>query len=321
MAGGRRTPAQCWDVGRLPVAPIIMAGGSATDWCNTAGDIGGQNHPQLRVRTWTSSACHNFSPVSSDSWSRKSPLWQVLMQETASFCCQHQCHHHHHHCHCCLLRIQSPPPACSHMDRVVCQVHPDSIPVGRVDASPRPYRLSGVHPEGACLLWGTCSMQPGKEGEESLHTTSSTPLYWQTSLPTAKGCEVHQPWHLPQSGTAYHCLHDGFEVLGWAGESPSPWPTSSSGRECAGTQAGNGTACFFWGGKGLCDHSAIQMDRSYHAMVHKDHAPASTGIPEAPHWGSWKLPRCWGQKSLWKAIHHQLSLASWLRRPLTPMRS
>ena len=378
---GRRMPAWHWDAGGLPVAPSIMLrriSNQLIQHCSILwiryGDGGRPKPPQLRM--WTLSAHHNLSPISSDSWSRKSPLWQVLMQETASFCHHHWCHHHHHHC-CHLLRIQSPPPVCSQMDRVACQVYPDSILVGRVDSSPRPHRLSGVCPEGVCLLWGTCSMQLGKEGGESLHATSSAPLYWQTSLSTIEGCEVHQPWHLPQSGTAYHSLHDGFAVLGQVGASPSPWPTSSSCGEHAGTVIGNGTACFFWGVRGLCAHSSptgwklpchsqqrpccslhrnprsvtpitpglfqespwswpgvrtallplphrlLQQQR--HWWLHHgslDHTSIClTPSTYAHHWDSQKLPRHWGQKSLWKAAHHQSSPASQHKRPLTPMRA
>ena len=105
---------------------------------------------------------------------------------------------------------------------VVHQVCSDYILVGRVDASPRPHRLSRVCLEGACLLWGTCIMQLGKEGEKSLHAISSTNPSWQTSLPTAEGHEVCQPWHLPQWGTAYHHLCNGFAVLGQVGAPPVP---------------------------------------------------------------------------------------------------
>ena len=144
-----------------------------------------------------------------------------MRQKTASFCTATTnaiittttCH---------LLRIQSPLPACNQMERVVCQVCSDSILVGRVDAGPRPHRSSRVHPEGACLLRGTCNMQPGKEGEESLHATCGTPLYWQTPLSAAKGCKICCPGHLSWSVAAYHCLHNGFAVLGQAGASPIP---------------------------------------------------------------------------------------------------
>ena len=100
----KRTPVQHQNTGRLPVAPTIMAGGLAVDWCNTMWD-GGSGTTEGCPNNPILSACHNLSPISSNSWSRKSSLWQVLMQKTASF------HHHHYHC-CChhLLRIQSPPP-------------------------------------------------------------------------------------------------------------------------------------------------------------------------------------------------------------------
>ena len=102
-------------------------------------DVGRPKPPQMRMRMWTLRACCNSSPVSSDSWGRKSPLQWVLMQETASFCCHCWHHHHHYHCCCyCFLRIQSPPPAFNQMEKVVCQVCQGSILVGRVDASPGP---------------------------------------------------------------------------------------------------------------------------------------------------------------------------------------
>ena len=161
----RRMLVWCQNAGRLPVAPTIMEGGSVAGWHNTTGEHklgmmteGGPNHTDWG---WG-------SPISSGSWSRKSSLWWALRQETTSFHHHCQCHHHHY---CCLLRIHS-PPACSQMNRVVHQICPDSIWAERADASPRPCRLSGVCPESACLLQGTCGMQLGKEGEESLHTTS-----------------------------------------------------------------------------------------------------------------------------------------------------
>ena len=58
------------------------------------------------------------------------------------------------------------------------------------------------------------SMQPGEEGEESLHTTSGAPLNWQALLPAAKGHVVCHPGHLSQTTAAYFCLHKGFAVLG-----------------------------------------------------------------------------------------------------------
>ena len=300
---GRRMPVWHQDAGGLPVALTVMAGGLAAEQCNTMGASGlcmttegGSNHPSWG---WghgpnvlaTTGAPSPVSPWvgtvhSSRCWCRRQPPSTITADAiitttttitsntiittattitTASW------------------GSRALPPAHSQMDRVVCQVCPGSVLVGRGDASPRPHGLSGVCLEGACLLWGTCSMQPGKEGEKSLHTTCSASLNWQTSLPTTEGREVCQPWHLPQLGTAYHCLSDGFAVLGQMGASPSPWPTSSSGEDHAGTLVGNGTACFFWGGRGLCNHSTSQLDGSYPTTVDGDHATVSTGIPEVPH--------------------------------------
>ena len=84
------------------------------DWSRQWGEA--QTTP-VKEKMWTLSAHHNLSPTSSSPWVRKSPLQQALMWETASFCCQHQCHHHPH-LH--LQKAQSAPFTCLWLDRVAC---------------------------------------------------------------------------------------------------------------------------------------------------------------------------------------------------------
>ena len=238
------------NAGGLPVAPTFMAGGLAADQCNTTGDgglgmtmEGGPNHlswgwgcgPQVLAAIWAT------SPVSPGAG---------------------KAHSSRHWC-------RRKPPSTITTDAIITTAattwkYRVSVLVGRADASPRPYKLSGVCLEGACLFWGTINLQLGKEGGELLHATPSASLYQQILLLTAEGCAVHLPGHPPWSGTACHCLHNGFAVLGWVGAFPSP---SSSGREHAGDLVGNGTTCFLWGGRDLCNHGANQLDRSYLAMV------------------------------------------------------
>ena len=131
-----------------------------------------------------------------------------------------------------------------------------------------------------CLLQGTYHMQLGEESGELLHTTSSPSLNWQAPLPAAKGHKVCHPGHPSQSNAAYYHLCKGFAVLGWGGASPSPWPTLSSGGECAGTPVGNGATCLFWRGRGLCDHGTVQLDGGNLTMVNED---CATGIPGELH--------------------------------------